>query len=314
MINRQLIRLKAVQVFYAYIISGDKTTEEAEKEFATSLERAHELYLFLLSFLFDIRRTIEVQAEIIEARNERLGLNIKASSAERVLADNKWLLTLAANEELLKYREGHNDQTDEENAVCKRIASAFLDSEDFLLYLKKEDRSPEADQELVRRLYKTIIATSEDFDPLLEERSLYWNDDKTIIDTFVLKTIKRIQPDGDATQPLLPAWGDEDDREFALRLFHEALQRKDETYALIEKFTSKKWDIGRIAFMDIIILQLALSELLAIGEIPVSVTINEYINVSKWYSTPQSGSFINGMLDTIAKQLRKEGRLVKPLN
>ena len=314
MINRQLIRLKAVQVFYAHAINEGRTLEEAEKEFATSLERAHELYLYLLNFLIDIQLHAELLAETIEARNKRLGLHIEASSAERVLADNNWLRTFVNNTELLEYRNHHNDRTDEERAVCKRLTTAFLESEDFLLYLKKEGRSPEADQEIARRLYKTIIALSEDFEPLLEERSLYWNDDKAIIDTFVLKTIKRIRPDGSPDQPLLPAWSEDEDHEFALNLFHEAVKRKNETYTLIEAFSSKKWDIGRTPFMDIVIMQVAIAELLGIPEIPVSITLNEYINVAKWYSTPQSASYINGMLDAIAKSLRKEGRLMKPVN
>lgn len=314
MINRQLIRLKAVQVFYAYSISGDKTSDEATKEFNTSLERAHDLYLYLLNFLVEIRRQAEVLAEIIEARNERLGLHIEASSAERALADNKWLLTLACNKEMSDYREHHNDQNDAEYALVKTLTKQFLESEDFQLYLKKEDRSPAAEQELVRRLYKTIITSCEEFEPLLEDRSLYWNDDKSIIDTFVLKTIKRISPDEDPAQHLLPAWGEEDDREFATRLFKAILEYKDEAYELVEHFTSKKWDIGRMAFMDIVILQVAIAELLAINEIPVSITLNEYINVAKWYSTPQSSSFVNAMLDAIAKHLRKEGRLLKPVN
>ena len=314
MINRQLIRFKAIQIFYAYAINASKTTEEAEKEFATSLERAHDLYLYLLNFLIDIRRHAELLAETIEARNKRLGLRIEASSAERVLANNKWLLTLANNTELLDYRSHHNDRTDEERAVCKRLTTNFLENEDFLLYLKKEDRSPEADQEISRRLYKTVIAFSEEFEPLLEERSLYWNDDKAIIDTFVLKTIKRISPDGSPNHPLLPAWDEDEDRKFALHLFHEALRLKGETYALIESFSSKKWDIDRTPFMDIVILQVAIAELLGVPEIPVSITLNEYINVAKWYSTPQSASYINAMLDAIAKDLRKKGRLMKPVN
>ena len=314
MINRQLIRLKAIQVFYAYAINKDATVSEAEKEFATSLERAHELYLYLLNFLIDIRQHAEVLAETIEARNKRLGLRIEASSAERVLANNKWLLTLTNNEELLDYRNHHNDRTDEEIAVCRRLTSSFIEHEDFLLYLKKENFSPEADQEVVRRLYKNLIAMSEDFDPLLEERSLYWNDDKAIIDTFVLKTIKRIRPDETGDQPLLPAWGEEEDHKFALQLFHEAVQRKDESYALIETFSSKKRELARTPFMDIVIMQVAIAELLGVPEIPVSITLNEYINVAKWYSTPQSASYVNGMLDTIAKHLRENGRLMKSVN
>ncbi|MBP3227724.1 MAG: transcription antitermination protein NusB [Bacteroidaceae bacterium] len=310
MINRQLIRLKALQVFYAYVVDGQKTPAEAEKEYAVALERAHELYLYLLNFLVDIRRQAEITAGAIEARNERLGLRIAASSAERVLADNKWLNELEANDELQDYRSKHNDQTDEEVATVRRLVKAFIESDTFQLYLKKEDRSPEADQEVVRRLYKTIVA-AEDFESLLEERSIYWNDDKDIIDTFVLKTIKRITPGGGTEQPLLPAWGAEDDQEFAMLLLREAIARRDETYRLVAESTNENWDIERVALMDVLIIQLALAEMLGVPQIPLSITINEYINIAKCYSTPRSASYINATLDTLAKQLRQEGRLMK---
>ncbi len=311
MINRQLIRLKAVQLFYAFSISTDKTPDEAEKEYATSLERAYDLYLYLLNFLVDIRQHAERAAETIEARNKRLSIRDAAFSAERILANNQWLLTLAENDALNDYREKHQDRTDEERAVAKRLMQTFIDSNDFAVYLKREDYSPEADQEIVRRLYKTIIIPSEDFETLLEERSLYWNDDKDVIDTFVLKTIKRLRPDQDTSQPLLPAWSEEEDHQFALRLFHEAVMRKDETYALITKYGSERWDISRVAFMDIVIMQVAIAELMSFPEIDKSITINEYINTAKWYSTPQSTSYINAMLDAIAKHLRKQGNVFK---
>ncbi len=312
MINRQLIRLKAIQVFYAYSISGDKTIEEAEKEYATSLERAHDLYLYLLNFLIDIRRHAEVLADTIEARNDRLGIHSESISAERALADNKWLTTISENCELLEYRNNHNDQNDAEYALVKKLTKQILEHEDFLLYLKRGDFSPEADQEIMRSLYKNLLAVSEDFEPLLEDRCLYWNDDKAIIDTFVIKTIKRIKPNGDTEQPLLPAWGEEDDKKFATHLFSEALKRKDETYTLIQQFTSDKWQIERVAFMDIVIMQMALAEIIGVEGVPVSVSINEYINMAKWYSTPQSSAFINAMLDTICKHLRSERKLLKP--
>lgn len=311
MINRELIRYKAVQLFYAYRVSGGKTANEAEKEFTVSLERAHDLYLYLLTLLTYIRRYAERLAENIEARNERRGLKLPTSSAERTLADNKWLLTLADNEELSAYREKNQDINDEEEALIKRLTHLFIENEDFLLYIKKGDLSPEADQEIVRRLYKTIITTCEDIESVLETRSLYWNDDKAVIDTFVLKTIKRLRPYGNAAQPLLSAWGDEQDRDFAMRLFRATIDGQEEAQELIERYSSDRWDNSRIPLMDIVILHTALAELMGVPGIPASVTINEYINVAKWYSTPQSPSFINALLDTIAKHLREEGRLMK---
>lgn len=314
MINRQLIRIKAVQVFYAYSINSKNTSKELDQEFEKALDNAHELYLFLLNFLFAIRQQAETLAENIEAHNKRLGVKADVVSAERRLADNQWLLTLACNNELQDYRAHHNDQNDAEYALAKRLTKDFLNDEDFLHYLKKEDFSPEADQEIARRLYKKIIVNCEDFDGILEDRSLYWNDDKQVIDTFVLKTIRRIQPNEDPDQPLLPAWGEEDDKTFAQSLLHEAVSHSSEALELIKTFASSRFDFNRIPVMDSIILQVAIGELIGIDGIDVSITLNEYINIARWYSTPQSPSFVNAMLDSIAKQLRHDGRMLKPIS
>ena len=314
MINRQLIRVKATQIFYAYAVNGLSAPDKAEEEFEKSLDRAYELYLYLLSFLLDIRKQAETMAENIEASNQRRRIVIESASAERIFAQNKWLQTLSINETLLDYREHHNDQNDAEYALTKKITKLFLEDSDFLLYLKKQDFSPKADQEIIRRLYKKIVATNEDFESILEDRSLYWNDDKTIIDTFVLKTIRRIQPNGDSTQPLLPAWNDDNDCKFAHDLFRAAIVHRQEANELIEMFSNKNWDVSRIPFMDVVIMQLAVAELIGIPNVEVSITINEYINIARWYSTPQSPSYINGMLDSFSKQLRKDGRMHKPVN
>ena len=147
-------------------------------------------------------------------------------------------------------------------------------------------------------------------DEILEEQSLYWNDAKAIIDTFVLKTIKRFEPDNGAEQELLPEYRDDEDKEFARKLFRQAITNA-EAYRNLMSGNTKKWDLERLAFMDILIMQVALAEILSFPTIPVSVSLNEYVEIAKVYSTPKSGSFINGMLDTIVNQLKKENKLSK---
>ncbi|KAA6311026.1 hypothetical protein EZS27_037772, partial [termite gut metagenome] len=161
-----------------------------------------------------------------------------------------------------------------------------------------------------RKIYKQCILKNESLDALLEEQSLYWNDDKEIVDTFVLKTIKRFDEKQGAKQVLLPEFRDEEDKEFAGRLFRRAIQNEDYYRHLISENT-KNWDIERVAFMDVIIMQCALAEILSFPNIPISVSLNEYVEIAKLYSTSKSGSFINGTLDGIIKRMKKEGKLNK---
>ena len=160
-----------------------------------------------------------------------------------------------------------------------------------------------------RKIYKTFIFDNEELDALLEEQSLYWNDDKSIVDSFVLKTIKRYEQE-EGGEGLLPEYKDENDRRFARDLFRNAIVKAEE-YRTLMSDSSKNWDMSRLAFMDVIIMQVALAEVMTFSDIPLSVTLNEYVEIAKHYSTAKSGSFVNGLLDTITKKLRAEGKIDK---
>ena len=155
-----------------------------------------------------------------------------------------------------------------------------------------------------------LIYNNEELDALLEDQSLYWNDDKETVDTFVVKTIKRFNEETGAEQELLPEYKDEDDREFARRLLRRTLTNCDYYRHLISE-NIRNWELDRVAYMDVIIMQCALAELLSFPNIPINVTLNEYVELAKLYSTAKSGSFVNGTLDGIVKILRKEGKLTK---
>ena len=231
-------------------------------------------------------------------------------SPDKQFAENKLLQQLALNNALMDYQENRKGQWVEEDSFVKRLYALFTENDIFQLYLSKEDFSYEADRELVRKLYKTYVVGNEDFDNLIEDHSLYWNDDKTVVDSFVLKTIKRFTEDSNAEQPLLPMYAVDEDREFATRLFRSTLERGPELRDIIRQST-KNWEFNRLAFMDVIIMQIALAEILTFDSIPLNVSFNEYLDIAKVYSTPRSSSYINGMLDGIVKRLIGEGRITK---
>ena len=176
--------------------------------------------------------------------------------------------------------------------------------------MASETSSYEEDKELWRKLYKAFIFDNEELDSLLEEQSLYWNDDKSIVDSFVLKTIKRFEEKNGAMQMLLPEYKDINDMEFARKLFRNAVNNADQ-YREMMSSCSKNWDMSRLAFMDVVIMQVALAEVMTFDDVPLSVTLNEYVEIAKHYSTVKSGSFVNGMLDTITKKLRQENKINK---
>jgi N utilization substance protein B len=177
--------------------------------------------------------------------------------------------------------------------------------------MSAEESSYMADREVWRKIYKNIIMKDEEIDNVLEEQSLYWNDDKEVVDTFVLKTIKRFEEKNGADQELMPEYKDEEDREFAIRLFRRAILN-DEDYRSLINQNVKNWEFSRLAYMDVIIMQIALAEILSFPAIPVSVTINEFVEIAKYYSTAKSGGYINGIIDSIVKKLRADNKLLKP--
>lgn len=309
MINRELIRLKVVQLVYAFYQNDGKTLDVAEKELKFSLSKAYELYKYLLSMLVDLKAYGERRAESSAARAERLGTKIGGLSPDRQFADNKFLVQLADNKALGEYRE-KKQEWPEEPAFVKKLYTTMIESELYQNYLTKEDFSYEADRELIRKLYKTYVCNNEDFDSLLEEHSLYWNDDKEIVDSFVMKTIKSFKEDSTAEQELLPDYAAVEDKNFAGTLFVETLKRAQEVRQLIRE-NSKNWEFNRLAFMDVIIMQIALAEILTFPQIPLSVTFNEYLDIAKIYSTPKSAGYINGLLDHVVKSLKKKGELMK---
>ena len=310
MINREIIRLKIVQLIYAYYQNEGKTIDVAEKELNFSLTKAYDLYNSLLLLLLNLREVAVRRDEARQARDKRMGTKLTGVDADSQFAANKFLLQLEANKSLLAFREKQGQMWENEDAFLKKLYNSFVESDVYQMYLTKEDFSYQADREIVRKLYKSYVCNNDAFDEVLEERSLYWNDDKDVVDSFVLKTIKRFREEDGADQELLPEYASDDDRAFASKLFRNTIGLAPEVRTLIKE-NCKNWEFNRLAFMDVIIMQIALTEILSFPSIPVSVSINEYLDIAKVYSTPRSASYINGLLDHVVKKLKAAKKLLK---
>ena len=309
MINRELIRIKIVQLTYAYYQNGSKNMDTAEKELIFSLSKAYDLYNYLLELIVAITREEQHRVEVNTKRAQREGTEMPSTK----FAYNKFATQLEENRMLNTFIETTKQTWENDIEFVRKMCNQIEESEVYADYMASSDESYEADRELWRKLYKLFVQDNSDLDALLEEKSLYWNDDKEVVDTFVLKTIKRFDPKEGSKQELLPEYKDLEDKDFAQKLFRSTILNADQ-YQRYMSETSRNWDFSRLAYMGVVIMQIAIAEMLTFPNIPVSVTINEYVELAKLYSTPRSGGYINGMLDSIARFLICTGKMFKSIN
>ncbi len=308
MINREIIRVKVVQLTYAYYQNGNKNIDTAEKELFFSLSKAYDLYNYLLALIVSVTKEAQRYLEVAQARAGREG----TEAPSQKFAYNRFALQLEENRALNEFLEAQKKSWNNDIEFVRKLYKQITDSQMYKEYMADAEDSYAADRELWRKIYRTLIQENEEIDTLLEEQSLYWNDDKEIVDTFVLKTIKRFDEKNGAKQELLPEYDNEEDRDYARKLFRATIMNADE-YQRYMSEASRNWDFSRLAYMDVVIMQIALAEMMTFPTIPISVTINEFVDMAKLYSTPRSGGYINGMLDAIARHLIRTGRLLKPI-
>ncbi len=353
MINRELIRIKIVQLTYAYYqnanidlleeektLAASKTSvtqlrgrslqqslqdaaltpddrqrllqrsiDHVEKELRFSLDKAYELYHLLLSFIVAIHKEMVHRHDV----NTIIAVREGAERPSMRFVDNRFARQLAENETLNEYLETHNPEWKENIDVVRKVCQRIEQSDVYHDYLTQADEPDyDADRELWRKLYKLFIQENDDLDALLEEKSLYWNDDKTVIGDFVTKTIRRFREKNGAHQELMPAYHNEQDKIFAEKLLRTSIERAEEFQQYMRDI-SQNWDFERLAYMDVIIMQTALAEMTTFIEIPVNVTINEYVELAKMYSTAKSSTYINAMLDAIARKLISKGKILKTM-
>ena len=315
MINRDLIRRKIVQLTYAYYQNSNYNMDNAEKELMFSLSKSYDLYNYMLQLIVAITGEARKRYDVEVVRAQREGLQEPSAR----LAFNEFAVQLEENKMLLDWIDVKHSNWDENIEVVRSLYNTITSSDLYADYVSgafdaelPDMDDYDRDREWWRRVYKKFIQNNDEMDAFLEEKSLYWNDDKDIVDTFVLKTIKRFDKSNKSKQELLPEYKDMEDREFARKLFRATILNAD-SYQRYMSTASRNWDFSRLAYMDVVIMQIAIAELTTFPGIPATVTINEYVEMAKIYSTPRSGGYVNGMLDTIARFLISRGLIQKEL-
>lgn len=307
MINRNLIRIRIVQIVYAWYQNSNNNLKNAEKELLQGFQKSYDLYFYLLLLMVKITDLYE---ERVEMKKNKFLPTEEDLNPNTHLIENKFIKQLRTNKTLNKYLSERPMSWDENETFVKNLLDTILGSEEYKNYTGNVSPTYADDKDFWRKIFKQYIYLNDELDDILEDESIFWNDDVETVETFVLKTIKQFSEQNGDNQPLLPMFKDEEDKQFALKLLDETFLNEKKYRELIEKHT-QKWDFDRIAFMDMIIMQVAVAELYTCESIPTSVTLNEFIDIAKSYSTPKSGTFVNGILDAIANEAKKEHIILK---
>jgi transcription antitermination protein NusB len=310
MLNRRYIRVKVFQALYSYFQSDKKELEKIEKDMFSSTEKIYDLYLYIIALLVEIRFLAEKNLE--SAKDKRLP-TAEDLNPNRRFVENTILVALQHNKTFQKFCQNRKISWTLHEDLTKKLLKKIKESNDYEFYMNNPEHSFEQDKELVVKIISKIIESDESLEYHLEEKSIYWIEDFPMVLSNLIKSIKSIkqnQLSSDAEMLISLYKDEEDDKEFAKKLYRKTITESQDLESKI-KDALKNWELERVALLDMILMKMALAEMIHFSNIPVKVSLNEYIELSKYYSTPKSKVFINGILDKISAKLKDEGVIVK---
>ena len=307
MFNRRQLRIKVLQTLYALHSDKEGSEEGAHKLLMSAVEKTYDLYLTLLLLIAEMQ---DAAIERIEAGRMRKQPSHEDLHPNTKFVNNKPLRVVIKSKVLAKEAANRSLGWSNDQDMVKRLFKSLVASEEYVAYMENEERGFQHDRESLNRMFRKHIINDESLQEWLEEQSILWSDDLDLASSIVLKTIKTIAEDSDDLI-LCDMWKEEgDDKEFMEQLFSRTLDLSTEHDKAIEEAASN-WDIERIATIDLLLLRMALAEARSFESVPLKVTINEYIDLAKFYSTEKSGAFVNGVLDKLFGSMREDGRIVK---
>jgi transcription antitermination protein NusB len=303
MISRRLLRIKALMALYAFNRREDENLSQAETELMFSIGKSYDLYHYLLLLVLEIA---DIAGEKIDQALQKRMPSHEDLNPRRKFIDNKVIAQIRKNIEFKNYISAKKLSWVNNSHVPRLLYNKMIVWEKYEEYMNSETDNYISDKKFITRLITEFFSNSEDLLISLEEQSIYWNDDMEYISSMVEKTLKKFKTDTGENAPLMPLFKNAEDEEFVKILFRKAVVHSKKCSELIDKNTTN-WEVDRIALMDILVMQLAITEILEFPEIPVKVTLNEYIEIAKYYCTSKSSTFVNGILDNIVKEIRDEG-------
>lgn len=308
MLNRRHLRIKVLQALYAYYQSNEESFHKTEKDLLDAVEKIYDLYIYLMLSFGELKtiaeRRIEDNKKKIRPTEEELNPNMK-------FVNNTIIQLLEENKDLRVISEARkvNWVGDDVQEMLRKMLLHIRESETFFEFMNNGETGFEEDKQFALALFKTEIANYPLLYDFFEEKSIQWLDDIDLACTMVVKTIKNFSEEGE--NEILTLYKDKDDElSFIKDLLRKTISMDKENEAIIDDLT-KNWEFDRIAKMDVILMKMAITEFQIFNNIPTKVTLNEYIEISKFYSTPKSNTFINGILDKAIKQLTEENKIQK---
>lgn len=308
MLTRRHIRVKVLQSIYAFQQSPDTDLEKQEKFLWYSINQMHELYVLLLQLQVELRTYADNYLQ--KSQKKHLATDQERNPSQNFI-ENKVVTLIAENKSLsrtLKNKKLDNWKRDDEYVGI--LFKALREKQWYLDYLALSATTFQDDKEFLVKLYKEVIAPSDKLYEYLEDNRLTWLDDFPIVNTVMVKMLSKLSQKNSEDILIPDLYKDEDDREFALQLLRKVILN-DESLAKEIDGKTPNWDQERIAEIDMIILKMGITEFLEFPSIPVRATINEYLEISKEYSTPKSSLFVNGILDKLVKEFTESKKLNK---
>ncbi len=305
MVSRRLIRIKAYQVLFAYYRGNKDNVSNAEKEVLYSVNKTYELYHKIFLLLIEIKDKFETKLE--QRKNKKLP-SFEDLNPNRKFVDNRVLYQLENTEAFIDYVDRNKISWKNNTDFIAKIVNKIDQEEYFNKYLNVTT-DYKADKKLIIEILENIVLDCDDFTEILEEDSIYWNDELEFVFDMILRTFKKLKENHTEIK-LMPLYKSDNDKLFAKDLVAKTILNHTKNADVIFKYI-KNWDSERLAFTDSLLMEMAFEEFTQFNDIPVKVTMNEYIEIAKFYSTKQSGQFINGVLDKMVKDLNKEGLIKK---
>lgn len=306
MLSRRLLRVKVIKNVYAHLQCESDNVTLSEKNLSASIDKAYELYFQMLTLAPELVRYAEQRQEI--GRNKMLP-TYEDLHPNRKFIENKVIARIAECEAIANFNHKHSLSWSAYPELIKNIYNALCEEEFFKRYMESSDRSWREDATLVADIYLNLLEEFDMLETVLEEQSLLWSDDLGYILTMVARTVTSMKESHEQIK-LLPKFKSDEDLDFAKKLLRDSIVGFERNRNLIDLY-AKNWDVERVAMMDNIILAVAVTEAESFPSIPIKVTLNEYIDIAKYYSTPSSSTFINGVLDRITSKMVEEGKIVK---
>ena len=298
MISRRLLRIKALMALYAFNRRDDENLIQAESELMFSVAKSYDLYHFLLLLVLEVA---DIAGEKIDQALQKRMPSPEDLNPKRRFIDNQIIAQLRKNVAFKEYISSKKLSWVNNSHIPRLLYNKMIVWEEYEKYMTLENNNYLSDKKFIISLITELFSNSEDLISNLEEQSIYWNDDMEYISSMVEKTLKKFKVDTGEKALLMPLFKNDEDEQFVKILFRKAILHSKKCSELIDKNTTN-WEVDRIALMDILVMQLAITEILEFPEIPVKVTLNEYIEIAKYYCTSKSSTFVNGILDNIVKR------------